>query len=65
MGAWAALSAHFIVKKPLMTLVQNLIDAKDTGMPLTSVVSIGTGLALLTLVVQAVNYESVKAFVNP
>ena len=63
MGAWFAVSAHYIFREPIMEVMDNLIAAKETRYNYLFFMS--TLFLFGTLSVQILNYETVKTFENP
>ena len=62
MGAWFALSAHYIMREPIMEIMDNLIAAKETRFNYLFLTS--TLFLIGTLSTQILNYENVKTFRN-
>lgn len=63
MGLWVALTCHFLIRDPLMDLIQRLIDAKERQN--TTKLFLGSSAILVGLIsVQIINYQAMLGFEN-
>ena len=63
LGVWYAGTAHFIVNKPLKRLIRACLEGKETRLLRLFLAS--TGIYLSLIILQVINYESMKGFKNP